>query len=640
MNTAARVERRLAAIMSADVAGYSRLMGRDEPGTLSRLKLHRKELIEPLLSEHHGRIVKLMGDGALCEFGSAVDAVSCSLAIQSGMAEREASIPEDARIRFRIGINVGDVIVDGEDIFGDGVNVTSRLEKLAEPGGICISGSAYQQVKGKLACSFAPLGPQDLKNIAEPIEAWRVVPDRSYSVPTKGSTHARIGVYVAGAVGLVLLAGLAVISNGGHRPAGDAVARVATSDILALPKGPTVGVVPFTTTDTEPGAVSFADGMTDEITSKLTRFPDLHVIARNTMSRYKNKPVDARDLGRDLGLIYVLDGTVRLLPDAVRVSAELVDAKDARQIWSDSYDRPLTAEAVISVQDDVAARIASAVGAAHGGAIVQEQWKASLGKPPKELSSYECVVAAHAFFNSDKGYELARACLRETTRREPDYAEAWALLASIYIEQWYGYAEPYPNETYDPLERAADAARRAVSLSPDSPRAHHSLAKVHLMSGDLENFYAEAQQALRLNPNDPDYLCRLGSWIAFPGRWDEGLALIHKARKLHPGIRCGEFALAINHYRKGEYAQALTDFNTSFTGWWVNYMHRAYTYGMLGDQENAARAVAKLNELVPGFTMEHAIAFHRKYQFERAVLDKIVEGLRLAGVPENAQTPN
>jgi TolB-like protein/Tfp pilus assembly protein PilF len=427
---------------------------------------------------------------------------------------------------------------------------------------------------------------------------------------------------------------------GNWPPAGNAAAKVATSDVLALPKGPTVGVVPFTTS-AEPAAVSFADGMTEEITSDLTRFRNLHVIARKTMSRYKDKPLDARDLARELGLTYVLEGTVRLSPDAVKITAELVNAKDARQIWSDSYDRPLTAEAVIAVQDEVAARIVSAIGTSHSGAIIQEQWKASLGKPPKELSSYQCVVAAHAFLNSDQGYELARTCLREATQREPDYAEAWALLAQIYIEQWYGYAEPYPNETYDPLERASEAARRAVSLSPDNPRARLSIAKVYLMSGDLENFYAEAQQALRLNPNDSDYLCRLGSWIAYPGRWDEGLALIQKARKLHPATatRCGDFARAIDHYRKGEYDKALTVFNTSFTGWWVNYMHRAYTYGMLGDRENAARAVAKLNELVPGFTMAHAIEFHRKYQFEPALLDKIVEGLRRAGVPESATPP-
>lgn len=640
MDAAARIERRLAAIMAADVVGYSRLMGRDEPGTLARLKVHRQELVEPLLSDHHGRIVKLMGDGALCEFGSAVDAVACALAIQQGMAEREASVPDDTRIRFRIGINVGDIIAEGEDIFGDGVNVTARLEKLAEPGGICISGSAHQQVKGKLACGFAPLGAQELKNIAEPIEAWRVMPNRSSAVLVKASAHAWASRHVAGGVGLLLLTAAAAGLYGHWPPAGNAAAKVATSDVLALPKGPTVGVVPFTTS-ADPTAASFADGMTDEISSKLTRFRNLHVIARKTMSRYKDKPVDARDLARDLGLTYVIEGTVRLSPNGVRITAELVDAKEARQIWSDSYDRPLTAEAVSAVQDDVAARIVSAIGTTHGGAIIQEQWKASLGKPPKELSSYQCVVAAHAFFNSDQGYELARACLREATQREPDYAEAWALLAQIYIEQWYGYAEPYPNEAYDPLERASEAARRAVSLSPDNPRARLSIAKVYLMSGDLENFYAEAQQALRLNPNDPDYLCRLGSWIAYPGRWDEGLALIQKARKLHPATatRCGDFATAINHYRVGEYDKALTVFNTSFTGWWVNYMHRAYTYGMLGDRENAARAVAKLNELVPGFTIAHAIEFHRKYQFEPALLDKIVEGLRRAGVSEPAVSP-
>lgn len=629
----ARVERRLAAILVADVVGYSRLMERDEAGTLARLQAHRHELIDPLLAEHRGRTVKLMGDGALCVFASVVEAVACAEALQLGMADRERRTPEEQRIRLRIGVNLGDVIVEGNDIYGEGVNVAARLERLAEPGGVCISGSAYQQVKGKLPSRLVPMGAHAVKNIAEPVEAWRMVLDGRSTPP------ARLGrrwlVVAAACLVLVLVAASTAVALW-WRPSEEAGRKVATGDILAVPTGPMVGVLPFTNLSGDPGQEFFAEGLTEEITASLTRFRQLRVLSRSAIHRFERGAATPQELGRELGLSYVLEGSVRRSPDTLRVTAELIDARDGGQVWAEIYDRPLTAAAVIEVQEEVAAKIVSAIGSSSGGAIASSQMEAARGKPPERLASYECVVTAIVWYDRDPSlYPTVRACLRETVRLDPDYVDAWALLADVYAKQWYGYEEPYPDERYDPLERSLEAARRAVLLSPDNARAHHALAKAFFMAGDLDGFYAEAQQALRLNPNEPVHLGSLGNWIAYTGRWDEGIALVDKAAKLSPDgfAPWWHFARALDHFRKGEYEPALTLFQRSFTGWWVNYMHRAYTYGMLGDRARAEEAAAKLRELVPGFSIRSAVEFHRKYQFEPSYIEKVVEGLRRAGLP-------
>jgi adenylate cyclase len=632
-----RVERRLAAIMVADVVGYSSLMERDEAGTVARLTTLRDELINPLLAQHCGRLVKLMGDGALCEFASVVDAVACAGAIQKGIVERESGIHEEQPIRLRIGINLGDVIVQDGDLYGEGVNVAARLEQLADPGGVLISGTAYQHVKGKVPEQFAAMGLQAVKNISEPVAAWRMVlgdnaaPKRSVRLVKQRwpmMAGAALAVLLIGALGATVL----------WKPWSDsAEAKIATGDILALPTGPTVGVLPFTNLSNDPTQELFADGVTEEIVADLTRFRELRVLARNAMYRYKGQAVDPQQLGRELGLDYILQGSVRRSPDALRVSAQLIDGRDASQIWAETYDRPLTATAVMALEEEVAARIVSAVASPSGGAIVSSQLNATLGKPPERLSSYECVITAVAWYDREPSlYPKVRTCLRETVEADPEYSDAWALLADVYAKQWYGHQEPYPGERYDPLGRCLEAARRAVFLAPDSARAHYSLAKAYLMAGDLDAFYAEAQQALRLNPNEPGHLGSLGNWIAFTGRWEDGLALIDKAAKINPQSFAPwwYYAPAIDHFRKGEYEEAIKLFRRSFTGWWVNYMHQTYTYGMLGDEVRAQEAITKLREQVPGFSVASAIEFHRKYQFEPSVIEQVVKGLRRAGLPE------
>jgi TolB-like protein/class 3 adenylate cyclase len=348
---APRVERRLAAILAADVVGYSRLMGDDEAGTHARLSAHRKQFIEPLISEYHGRVVKLTGDGALVEFASAVDAVECAVAIQNGMAEREADQPEDRRLRFRIGINLGDIILEEGDIYGDGVNVAARLEALAEPGGICVAQSVYNQVKGKLDVAFEPTGEHRVKNIAEPVETLRVALDRAAPRPAA----ARSGV-------------------AGRRAPWRLVAVLATVAALVAVGGawhfwpapppadgrPGIAVLPFNNFGGDESTGRLADGITEDIITDLARFRDLDVIARNSTEVYKGKPVDIRQVGKDLNVDYVLEGSIQRQDDSIRATAQLIDADTGAHVWSERWDR--RAEDIFAVQTEVAEKVAASLG--------------------------------------------------------------------------------------------------------------------------------------------------------------------------------------------------------------------------------------------------------------------------------------
>ncbi len=347
---APRVERRLAAILAADVVGYSRLVGADEAGTIARLKALRKEFIEPMVAEYRGRFVKLMGDGALVEFASAVDAVECAVAIQNGVAERQAPEPEHRRIQFRIGINVGDIIVEEGDIYGDGVNIAARLEGLADPGGICIARNVYNQVRNKLALPFEPMGQHRVKNIAEPIETFRIALDGVMAAvrPRRAVAGSRVMRWFVPAVAAVL----ALLFIGG-------VWHFWPSE--PAPKGrPAIAVLPFENLGGDEATGRLADGITEDIITDLARFHDLDVIARNSTEVYKGRPVDIRQVGTDLNVGYVLEGSIQHQGDSVRVTGQLIDAGTGAHVWSDRWDRP--AADVFAVQTEVAEKVAAALG--------------------------------------------------------------------------------------------------------------------------------------------------------------------------------------------------------------------------------------------------------------------------------------
>jgi adenylate cyclase len=374
----ARVERRLAAIFAADVAGYSRLMGVDEEGTLAALKRHRSELIDPKIAEHRGRIVKTTGDGALVEFASAVDAARCAMEIQRAMAERNASIPEERRIEFRIGINVGDIILDEGDIYGDGVNIAARVETLASPGAICVSDNAYQQIKGKLAIEVSDMGEQQLKNIAQPV--------RVFSVHLDGASA---------------------------RPA------------FALPDKPSIAVLPFDNMSGDPEQEYFADGIVEDIITALSRVKSFFVIARNSSFTYKGKAVDIKQVSRELGVRYVLEGSVRKGADRVRITAQLLDSASGSHLWAERYDRQLTD--VFAVQDDITWNIVNAIQPELTRAEIERAHR----KPPENLGAWDLVLRARALSSKQTPDDnaKAKALLQQAITIDPEYGPAYTALS-------------------------------------------------------------------------------------------------------------------------------------------------------------------------------------------------------------------
>src|ERR1700759_460120 len=385
--TGARVERRLAAILAADVAGYSRLMGADEEGTLARLKACRKALVDPKISEYRGRIVKTTGDGMLVGFASAVDAVRCAVEIQGGMTKGNLDVPETKRIEFRIGIHVGDIIIDDNDIFGDGVNIAARLEGIADPGGICISDDAHRQIRGKMEIAYDDMGHQSLKNISEPMRAWRARPAPN-ATPSE-------------------------------------VVMVRPAPTLALPEKPSIAVLPFQNMSGDPEQDYFADGMVEDITTGLSRIKWLFVIARNSAFTYKGKAVDVRQVGRELGVRYVLEGGVRKTGNRVRITTQLVEAENARHLWADRFDGAL--EDVFDLQDQITERVVGIV----EPSVQRSEIERSRRKPPENLDAYDLSLRPlpHMASVMPADAKIAARLLSRALELDPDYAAAQAMLA-------------------------------------------------------------------------------------------------------------------------------------------------------------------------------------------------------------------
>ncbi len=411
-------QRRLAAILAADVAGYSRLMGEDEEGTLATLTAHLKELIEPCIAEHRGRVVKTTGDGLLAEFASVVDAVRCAVAFQEGMAERNADTPEERRIEFRIGVNLGDVIVQDDDVFGDGVNIAARLEGLAEPGGAVVSGSVHEQVKGKVEFRFDDLGPQEVKNIAEPVRALKI------------------------------------------RPQGDTA--VTSDESLALPDKPSIAVLPFENMSGDPDQEYFADGIAEDIITALSRYRQFFVIARNTTFTYKGQALDVQTVAKSLGVRYVLEGSVRRAGHRIRVTAQLIDGSDGNHMWAERYDRDLAD--IFDVQDEVTELVANSVETELGKA---EQIRAK-SKSPDNIDAWATFHRALAIYDqrSPEAMEETKRLFLRATELDPGFALAFAEYAIMCSRTAiYGYDD-------GAREDILLAARRAVELDHDEHVAH------------------------------------------------------------------------------------------------------------------------------------------------------------------------
>ena len=475
-----RIERRLSAILAADVAGYSRLMEANEAVTLAAIKRIREQLLNPLLAEHKGRIVKLMGDGAIVEFASAVDAITCAVAFQQGVTVDQAEIPPDRQIAFRIGVNLGDVVVEGEDLFGDGVNVAARLEALAAPGGICISDVVQRQLDGKADFAFADSGEQQLKNMARTVRVWRWETDS---------------------------------------------AALAPAQPLSLPDRPSVAVLPFDNLSGQPEETYFSDGITEDIITGLARFRSLFVIARNSSFAFRGKSIDLTEIGRKLGVSFILEGSVRRAGQRVRITAQLIEVSNGMHLWAERYDRSL--DDIFTVQDEVAQTIVSTLVKRIEDAKLQQ----SLRKPTTSLAAYDCLLRGLAHFRSDAdtANQLALEMFEKAVALDPRYAVAHAYAAYARVVM-NGHA----SAPADVLDVAFARARHALDLDPQESRCHRILSTIYLYRRDHEMAEQHIQRAYDLNPNDAEALIFRGRVLASRGKSEDALACFETAFRLNP----------------------------------------------------------------------------------------------------------
>jgi adenylate cyclase len=577
-----RVERRLAAILSADVAGYSRLMGADEEGTLVALKACRRELIDPKIAEHRGRIVKITGDGALVEFASAVDAVRCAVDIQRAMAGRHAGISEERRIEFRIGINVGDIIIDEGDIYGDGVNIAARVETLARSGGVSLSDAAYQQIKGKLDLEVSDMGEQQLKNIAQPV--------RVYSVRLDGASV---------------------------RPA------------LALPDKPSIAVLPFTNMSGDHEQEYFSDGITEDIITALSRLRWFFVIARNSTFVYKGKAVDVTQVGREFGVRYVLEGSVRKSGQRVRITCQLIDAITGKHIWAERYDHELTD--IFAVQDEITKSVTAAI---EPKLLAAEGMRAE-SRSVEDLNAWDIVARAvsHFWKLTAADSKTAIAILRQAVERFPAYAPAHSMLAFAMLVSEHAAWLPAGGER----EYAGRLAHRAAELDDGDPWAYLALGHLAFMERQTDQAVRQFQVALDLNPNFAAAHGYVGWALVFDGQSEKALRCFEQAMRMSPRDPLNAFFLAgvsAAHYLAGRYNEAV--------GWARQAIqqrpgilggHRILSASLAqaGSMEEAKVAMNHLRQLHPDISIAW---IKQSVPYTAEPMVHFLEGVRKAGLTE------
>ena len=586
------MERRLTTILAADVVGYSSLMASDEAGTLAQLKAHRKELIEPKTAEYGGRVVKLMGDGTLMEFGSVVDAVNFAVDVQRSTTERNASVPEDRRITYRIGINIGDIIVEDDDIYGDGVNVAARLEGLAESGGICVARNVFDQVKGKVAVGFQDLGPQDFKNIPEPVQVYRVVQDGAViTAAVKIRSTAKWPV-VACVLILLLIATGALVWQQPWLPKDEPTS--AANMAFPLPDKPSIAVLPFNNMSNDPSQEYFVDGMTEDLITDLAKIESLFVIARNTVFTYKNKSVVVPNVARKLGVKYVLEGSVRRAGDAVRINAQLIDGATGAHIWAERYDGSLAD--IFALQDKVTSEIVAQLQIT----LTPDEQKRQKLKGTDNVDAHDAYLRGWQLYRRYAPEEFAKAIphLKFAVELDPEYGQAWAALASIYWityqkgEAWSSIVNPdrsnqvsvdgarnkaeinlrqaKRNPTplahqvesqiswdYRQFDQALSEAKQAIALNQNDPAGHLALALALIFAGNAEAAITSAETAVRRDPNFPGGpLFALGTAQMMLERYDEAKATLQRAMTFIPDESAILVPLSIAYVRTGQQEEA------------------------------------------------------------------------------------
>jgi adenylate cyclase len=571
------MQRKLAAIFAADVVGYSRLMTENESGTLEALKARRKNVLEPLVAKYRGRIFKLMGDGVFVEFASAVSAVECAVDLQKGMADSNSG---GQPLHLRVGINLGEVVVEDGDLYGDGVNLAMRLQELAEPGGICVSAKVHAEVARKLDLAYEDLGPRTLKNIVEPIQVFRI-----------------------GGVG----AGIA------PQPA-------------ALPVKPSIVVLPFVNMSGDADQEFFADGLTEDILTELSRFRDLFIISRNSSFKYKGKAVNVQQVAKELGVQYVVEGSVRKAGSRVRVTVQLIDAETDRHVWAERYDRQL--DDIFAIQDEVT----TAIVATLPGRVEAATRDRAVHKPTANMAAYECVLAGKTLHHRSNRADNTEAMrlIERAIQLDPKYGHAHAWRACVLGQAWiYGWRtdrEATWNEVVGSLQTA-------LSLDENDSDVHRILAAVNVASDDLDKAMYHQERALSLNPNDDLIVVQQGEILTWLGRPEEGIDWIAKAMRLnpyHPERFWSHLARA--YFTARRYDDAIASLKRVTAPDYLHHGALAAGYGHLGNEDLARSHARQAQKLQPELRTETYLAtLHYKRESDR---EHYRQGLLKAGIPE------
>jgi len=607
-------------------------MGDDEMATIETLTDYR-ELMSNCIEQYRGRVVDTTGDNLLAEFGSVVDAIECAVNIQKKLEFQNKKLPETRRMTFRIGVNLGDVIQDGDSIFGDGVNITARMEGLAEAGGICISGTAYDHVKNKSHFGYEFLGKQKVKNISDPVRAYHVLtrPEDAETLKYKDKRddpkHRRRVNLVAFAVVVAVIAGMVAwkhqLDKKGRKP--PLVRLLEKHRALKLPDKPSIAVLPFTNMSGDAEQDYFSDGMTEDLITDLSQISGLFVISRNSVFTYKGKAVKVEEVAKDLGVQYVLEGSVRRVSDRVRITAQLIDTKTGHHVWAERYDRDM--KDIFALQDEVTGKVVEAIEVN----LVADEHARLTKKGTDNLGAYDLVLRGSALFrrHTKESNELAREMFEQAVQLDPNYTTAYEGLVWTRLMAWVYVWSNDPKLLDDALE----LGEKAVSLDESSPQGHVILGNVYLWKKRQDEAITEFEKAVSLNPNDADALSSLGGALVFSGLPEKALGYLEKAIRLNPNYPVYYiFNLGQAFFQLKMYEEAVTALRKSIIKN-PNFMPAHYVlaacYGHLGKQEFAQAKAEEVKRMVPGFSIEvssEILPFKDEDDFEH-----FAEGLRKAG---------
>ena len=586
------IQRRLAAILAADIAGYTRLMNEDEDATIAAWQSARTKVIKPTIAEHSGRLVKHTGDGFLAEFKTVSEAVRCAVSMQHSFIELNADIPEPRRMNFRMGINLGEITVDEDDIHGEGVNIAARLEGLAEEPGICVTSYVYDQVRKKVDCTFEDMGDHRVKNIAEPVHVYRIVSAEPTAPPGGGAVRS-------------------TPREGMGAP--------------AAAEKPSIAVLPFDNMSADPEQEFFVDGLTEDIISQLSRFNDLFVISRNSTFTYKGRAVKARDVVQDLGVRYVVEGSVRKAGDRVRVTVQLIDGAADRHVWAERYDRKL--EDIFAIQDEITAAIVSTL----PGRIEADSHDRARQKPTDNMAAYECVLTGKVLHHLSRPEDNAEALkiLDRAIELDPRYAHARAWRACVLGQAWsHGWDE----DSEATLQEVADELERALALDENDADIHRILAAVNITRHNFDQALLHQEHALNLNPNYDLSVVQNGELMTWLGRPDEGIEWIKKAMRLNPFHPPRFWShLGRAYFVAHRYQDAIEAFRHITAPDQTHHAFIAASYAYLDDDTQAAAHGRQVLNSAPDFTVEAHMATQHYQKDDDHTHHR--DGLLKAGLP-------